>query len=415
MAALLGPFFRTLLGDDAPLPVRFWDASLFGSPERPATLVLRTPEALQRIVWAPGALGFARAYVAGDLDVEGDLIHALRVLSQVNPQLRLEPAAWLRTIGSAARLGLLRRAPAAPPEEVRLRGKPHSKRRDASAVSHHYDVGNDFYRLVLGPTMTYSCARFTTASSTLEEAQEAKCDLVCRKLGLAPGMRLLDVGCGWGAMVCHAAEHYGVSAVGITLSEAQEALAQKRVTALGLGDRVEIRLQDYRDLRAERFDAVSSIGMLEHVGQARLPAYSAVLAGVLIPGGRLVNHAITTPNGAAFGPRTFLARYVFPDGELPDLANVVGAMQLTGMEVRDVECLREHYALTLRAWVGNLDSNWDEAVGQVGLARARIWRLYLSGSVVSFETAEIGVNQVLGVKGRDTGASGMPLTRQAFL
>ena len=413
VAAMLGPLFRSLLGEPSPLPVRFWDGSVLGGATGQATLVLCRPEALQRIVWAPGELGFARAYVSGDLEVEGDLIHALGVLGSVNPGLRVEPRTWLATLRSAAQLGLLdpRRTPAPPAEEARLRGRPHSKRRDASAVSHHYDVGNDFYRLVLGPSMTYSCARFEAETASLEAAQEAKHDLVCRKLGLGPGMRLLDVGCGWGGMACHAASHYGVDAVGITLSRAQHDLARQRAASLGLGARVDIRLQDYRDLRGESFDAISSIGMLEHVGHARLAEYSTILARALRPGGRLLNHAITTPDGAAFGRRSFLARYVFPDGELPDLAAVVAATQRTGLEVRDVECLREHYALTLRCWLANLESHWEEAVALAGPARCRVWRLYMSGSVVSFETAEIGVNQVLAVKVDEHGASGMPLTR----
>jgi cyclopropane-fatty-acyl-phospholipid synthase len=415
VAAMLAPLFRMMLGDSLPLSVRFWDESQIGEPTGLATIVLRSPAALQRIVRAPSELGFARAYVSGDLDVEGDLIEALRVLGRVNPRLRMGPRAWLRTVGSAARLGLLGRAPAPPPEEARLRGRSHSKRRDASAIGHHYDVGNDFYRLVLGPTMVYSCARFETAESTLDMAQEAKCDLICRKLGLEPGMRLLDVGCGWGGMVCHAAGHYGVQAVGITLSRAQHELAMQRAASAGLGDRVEIRLQDYRDLRGERFDAISSIGMLEHVGHARLHEYSAILAEALRPGGRLLNHMITTPNGATIGPRSFIGRYVFPDGELPDLAAVVAAVQQTGLEVRDVECLREHYALTLRAWLANLEANWERALALAGPARSRIWRLYMSGSVVSFETAEIGVNQVLAVKVDQAGASDIPLTRRSYV
>jgi cyclopropane-fatty-acyl-phospholipid synthase len=415
VAVALSPLVRTLLGDPAPLPVRFWDGSLFGEPSSPATVVLRSPSALQRIIHAPGELGFARAYVSGDLEVEGDLIHALRVLSAVNPHLRVEPRMWFRTVRSAAKLGLLGHGPAPPPEEARLRGRPHSKRRDASAIAHHYDVGNDFYRLVLGPTLTYSCARFETPDTTLDSAQEAKYDLVCRKLGLEPGMRLLDVGCGWGGMACHAAAHYGVQAVGITLSQAQRDLARKRVSSLDLEEHVDIRLQDYRDLPDEQFDAISSIGMLEHVGHGRLQEYSGILAACLRPGGRLLNHAITTPNGATWGRRSFLARYVFPDGELPDLAAVVAATQRTGLEVRDVECLREHYALTLRAWLANLDANWQEALSVVGPARARIWRLYMSGSVVSFEAAEIGVNQVLAVKVDGSGASKMPLTRRRYV
>jgi cyclopropane-fatty-acyl-phospholipid synthase len=412
---LLAPLFGALLGDSPPLGVRFWDGSSLGDQDGRAVVVLRNPEALQRIIHAPGELGFARAYVSGDLEVEGDLIHALSVLSRVNPQLRVEPLVWLRTLRTGASLGLLGRGPAPPAEEARLRGKAHSKRRDASAIGHHYDVGNEFYRLVLGRTMTYSCARFETAEATLDAAQDAKHDLVCRKLGLQPGMRLLDVGCGWGGMLCHAASHYGVTGVGITLSRAQQVIATERVDAGGLADKVSIRLQDYRDLRDEHFDAISSIGMLEHVGHAHLQEYATALSAALRPGGRLLNHAITTPNGAAFGRRSFLARYVFPDGELPDLASIVMTAQQAGLEVRDVECLREHYALTLRAWLANLEARWEEAVGLVGAARARIWRLYMSGSVVSFETAEIGINQVLAVKVHPSGASGMPLTRRPYL
>jgi cyclopropane-fatty-acyl-phospholipid synthase len=412
---MLGPLFQTLLGDPVTQPVRFWDGSLLGAPASLATVTLRRPEALQRVIRAPGELGFARAYVSGDLEIEGDLIHALRVLNEVNPRLHVQPLTWVDAVRSAARLGALGHAPEPPPEEAKLRGKAHSKRRDRSAIVHHYDVGNDFYRIVLGPTMAYSCALFVTPESTLDEAQEAKFDLVCRKLGLEPGMRLLDVGCGWGGMVCHAAQHYGVRAVGITLSPAQQAMATERAASLGLGDRVEARVQDYRDLRGEQFDAICSIGMFEHVGHARLQEYSDVLAAALRPGGRLLNSGITTPNGVVFGPRSFIGRYVFPDGDIPDLTALLAAIQRSGLEIRDVECLREHYALTLRAWLANLESHWDEATALVGLARSRIWRLYMSGSVVSFETAGLGVDQVLAVKVDEAGASAMPLTRRSYV
>ncbi|MET0148848.1 MAG: cyclopropane-fatty-acyl-phospholipid synthase family protein, partial [Acidimicrobiales bacterium] len=297
------------------------------------------------------------------------------------------------------------------PEEARLHGGRHSLRRDAAAIGHHYDVGNDFYRLVLGPSMTYSCARFPEPDSDLTAAQNAKHDLVCRKLGLPElaGARLLDVGCGWGSMATHAATTYDVTVVGITISQQQADYARRRVEAAGLAGRVEIRLQDYRRLGEERFDAVSSIGMAEHVGHGNLDRYFEILHSVLRPRGRLLNHAISKAGGSRVGRRTFIGRYVFPDGELIEVGSVVTAMQKAGFEVRHEESLREHYARTLRHWVANLEMHWDDAVAEVGAARARIWRLYMAGSAAGFEANRIQVHQVLGdVTGPD-GNSGFPL------
>ena len=301
-----------------------------------------------------------------------------------------------------------------PPEEANLRGRVHSLGRDRAAIAHHYDLSNEFYELFLGRSMTYSCARFTDPERTLDEAQAAKYELVCRKLDLRPGARLLDVGCGWGGMVIHAATHHGVEAVGVTISRQQFDYARKRIADAGLDGRVEVRLQDYRELGGEHFDAISSIGMAEHVGRRNVTAYFGVLAGLLRPTGRLLNHAISTPNGASFDRKAFIARYVFPDGELPDVAEVVAGMQAHGLDVRDVEALREHYALTLRRWSANLEAAWDEACRLVGTRRARVWRLYLAGSAVSFDIADVGIHQVLAVKLTDAGASAMPLTRAAF-
>ncbi len=277
-------------------------------------------------------------------------------------------------------------------------------------------MGNDFYRLVLGPSMTYSCARFVTADTTLEEAQAAKHELICRKLGLdqQPGARLLDVGCGWGSMAIHAARHHHAIVVGVALSREQVDEARRRVDQAGLADQIEIRLQDYRDLGGEKFDAISSIGMFEHVGSGLMVRYFETLRGLLVPTGRLLNHAISKPGGSFLGRRTFIGRYVFPDGELCDVADVVRAMQQTGFEVRDVESLREHYSRTLHHWVANLEENWDRAVELVGLARANIWRLYMAASANGFDDGGLAIHQVLGVATAADGSSGMPPTRDGW-
>ena len=412
-AGLLAPFFAAVVADGT-LGIELWDGSRLGPADAASRVAVRTPDVLRRILYAPSELGFARAYVLGEAEIEGDFHAALRVLTRTTPELALGWRNWSGLVRAARALGVIGPPLPAPPEEARIRGRLHSRGRDDQAVAHHYDLSNEFYRLFLGETMAYSCARFVTADSTLAEAQAAKHELVCRKLDLGPGMRLLDVGCGWGGMVLHAAAHHGVDAVGITISRQQHDLAVARVAEAGLSSRVEIRLQDYRELRGETFDAISSIGMAEHVGRAHVEAYLGVLAGLLAPTGRLLNHAISTPNGASYGRNTFIARYVFPDGELPDVAAVVSGMQAHGLDVRDVEGLREHYALTLRHWWANLDAAWDEACRLVGVRRARVWRLSLGATAVAFEVADIGIHQVLGVRLRPDGASGMPLTRAGY-
>ncbi|NUS17502.1 MAG: methyltransferase domain-containing protein, partial [Streptomyces sp.] len=309
--------------------------------------------------------------------------------------------------------------PVPPPEEVRARsGAAHTRHRDRSAVSHHYDVGNDFYALVLGPSMVYSCAVWPDEGTTLEQAQAAKLDLVCRKLDLREGQRLLDVGCGWGSMVLHAAGRYGVRATGITLSVEQAAFARRRVAEAGLAGRVEIRVQDYRDVTDGPYDAVSSIGMAEHVGSERYLEYARALHGLLRPGGRLLNHQIgrrPLRDESAYHVDEFIDRYVFPDGELAPIGATVSRLEEAGFEVRDVEALREHYGRTLRAWVANLEARWKQAVGLTSPGRARVWHLYMAASAVSFERNRIGVNQVLAVRTRDGGASDMPRTRSEWL
>ncbi|WP_431945737.1 class I SAM-dependent methyltransferase [Actinacidiphila sp. bgisy167] len=425
------------LGVPIPLRVRAWDGSETGPPGTPA-LVVRHRRALRRLLYKPGELGLARAWVAGELDVDGDLYEALDLLSGLvwerpaqGPGAARAGAAPRRLLGLARDPATYRLArevlalagpglpPPPPPEEVRRRsGVLHSPVRDRQAISHHYNVGNDFYELVLGPSMVYSCAYWEGPDATLEDAQRAKLDLICRKLELRPGQRLLDVGCGWGSMVMHAAEHYGVHATGVTLSTEQASYARKRVAEAGLADRIEIRVQDYRAVDDGPYDAVSSIGMAEHVGRERYRQYAEVLHALLRPGGRLLNHQIARRPWAdeeAYHVDEFIDRYVFPDGELAPVGSTVSRLEEAGFEVRDVEAIREHYALTLRQWVANLEAHWAEAVRLAGAGRARVWRLYMAASALSFEQNRIGVNQVLAVRPTKDGGSGMPRTRADWL
>ena len=413
-ADVLSPLLNVLAPNIA-VRIELWDGTVAGELDGP-TVRLRSPDALRHLLWAPGELGLGRAYVAGDIDIDGDIFATIRALRPAGAQLRFGPRQLAAVALAAQRMGAIGRRPPPPPEEARPNGMRHSIRRDAQAIGHHYDVGNNFYRIVLGASMTYSCARFADPGMTLVEAQTAKHDLVCRKLGLheRPGMQLLDVGCGWGSLAIHAATRYGAHAVGITISREQRDLAQWRVNEAGAADLVEIRLQDYRDVKGERFDAISSIGMSEHVGSSRVDGYFSGLAGLLTPRGRLLNHAISSIGGSKLGGRTFMGRYVFPDGELLDVADTVAAMQRAGLEVRDVESLREHYALTLRQWVANLEDGWDDAVSLVGEGRARVWRLYMVASAVGFEDGGIAIHQALGVACDANGVSGMPTSRDGW-
>ncbi|MEU9730493.1 cyclopropane-fatty-acyl-phospholipid synthase family protein [Streptomyces sp. NPDC048002] len=414
-----------LLGEPLPLRIRAWDGSQAGPPGAPA-LVVHHRRAVRRLLWRPGELGLARAWVAGDLDIEGDLYTALDLLSgriweRGEDARSLRDALRDKEVRSAIR-GLVRLAgplppPAPPEEEVRRRGHLHTRRTDRRAISHHYDVGNDFYGIVLGPSMVYSCAYWHDADGTLEDAQHDKLDLVCRKLGLAPGMRLLDVGCGWGALAAHAARAYGVSVVGVTLSEEQAAYARKRAADEGLTDRIEIRVQDYRDVPDGPYDAISSVGMAEHVGAERYLEYATALHALLAPGGRLLNHQIARRpqrDESAYAVDEFIDAYVFPDGELQPVGVTVTQLERAGFEVRDVEAIREHYALTLRHWVARLEAEWDRAAELAGPGRARVWRLYMAACALAFERNTLGVNQVLAVRATDPGDARMPLRARTW-
>ncbi|MFC8505857.1 class I SAM-dependent methyltransferase [Streptomyces sp. NPDC057411] len=419
-ASRLTALAEDVLGARIPVRLRAWDGSEAGPADGPV-LIVRERRALRRLLWKPGELGLARAWVAGEIDVEGDLYEVLDRLAGFIWERGGEPRGALETVRDpkvrAAAKALLKLAgpfppPKPPVEEMRGRsGLRHSRRRDKQAISHHYDVGNDFYALVLGPSMVYSCA-YWTERGTLEDAQRDKLDLIARKLRLKEGDRLLDVGCGWGSMAIHAAREYGARVVGITLSREQAAFARKRIADEGLTDRIEIRVQDYRDVTDGPFDAISSIGMAEHVGAVKYREYADILYGLLKPGGRLLNHQISRrpePDEEAYEVDAFIDAYVFPDGELAPMGRTLTTLEEAGFEVRDVEAIREHYALTLRRWVANLESRWDEAVRLVSPGRARIWRLYMAASAVSFERNRIGVNQFLAVKTPVSGVSGVAL------
>ncbi|AOW93422.1 cyclopropane-fatty-acyl-phospholipid synthase [Rhodococcus sp. WMMA185] len=437
--------FEGVMGIPLPVHVRCWDGSEAG-PESNVTVVFRNRRAIRRVLWSPNELGLVRAYVAGDLEIEGDVFHLLALPDLVG---RLEALSLrgterrtvvralptfvrhgghrtiARSLATFVRLGGLGLPPRPPSVEVpRRRGTKHSKERDASSVSHHYDVGNDFYRLFLGPTMVYSCGYWDQrpedpdARGSLNEAQIDKLDLVCRKLRLESGMRLLDVGCGWGSMAIHAAQKYNVSVVGVTLSHEQARWARSRVAEAGLSDQVEIRVQDYRDVTDGPYDVISSIGMSEHVGASALPGYAEQLFDLLRPRGLLLNHAIASVRSradAGYSPG-LIENYIFPDGEVLPLSRTIDAFERAGLEVRDTEALREHYALTLRAWVDRLRGSWDHAVELVGAERARTWLLYLAASALGFEEkGRLTIHQVLAVRPSDDGGSGLPRTRAMWL
>jgi cyclopropane-fatty-acyl-phospholipid synthase len=404
---------------EGELPIRFsaYDGSVAGPPDSEFGLVLHNERGLRYLVTAPGDLGLARAYVSGDLDLvgvsPGDPYPAMVAMHH---HLRFRMPNPAETVQILRSLGLSNLQPPPPPPQEHLprwrramEGIRHSLTRDSIVISHHYDVSNRFYEMVLGPSMTYTCAVFPNPDATLEEAQFAKYDLIARKLNLNEGQRLLDVGCGWGGMVRHAAREYGVKALGVTLSAAQAEWAQAAIKEEGLDDLAEVRHLDYRQVTETGFDAVSSIGLTEHIGVDNYPAYFDFLRQAVRPGGRLLNHCITRPHNRPESTGAFIDRYVFPDGELTGSGRIITEAQNLGWEVRHEENLREHYALTLAGWNRNLAANWDECVEEVGEATARVWGLYIAGSRLSFETNEIQLHHVLAVRPEENGDAKWPL------
>ena len=389
------PFLRELEHalPDRPFSVRLWDGKTLpatngGGP----TLEVRSPDALAHVLLSPGQLGLGRAYVSGALEVN-DLDSVLEVLEDWHPP-KLERREQARLALAAARAIGLRRPPAVPRAELRLHGRRHTPERDARAVRHHYDVSNEFFALFLDESMTYSCAIFSRGATTLEQAQAEKLELVCTKLALEPGQRVLDVGCGWGSLAIHAAENHGVSVVGITLSEPQAELARKRVAERGLSDRIEIRVQDYRAANDEPFDAVASIGMVEHVGSRQIDAYARQVARLVRPGGRVLNHGIARLRIGDPEAGALTQRYIFPDGAPLHLSRIQTALERAGLETHHVEGFRDDYAETLRHWARRFDDNLEEATRLGGSERVRVWRLYLRGARRGFETGFTSVYQV---------------------
>lgn len=399
-AARLHGLLTGVLGAEAPLRIRAWDASLAGPADAPV-VVIRSPMALRRILWRPGELGLARAYVAGELDVEGDLgaafSHARAAFADVHARPR--PAAVRAAWRAARDWRLLGAPPPAPPEEARLHGRRHTPRRDRAAISHHYDLGNDFYALLLDESMAYSCGYWTTeiADGDGAAASRAKLDLVCRKLELRPGDHLVDVGCGWGSLVLHAAREYGARVTGYTISREQAEYVRDRIERAGLADRATVQLRDYRDIDVTDADAVASIEMGEHVGQERYPEYASVLHRTVRPGGRLLLQQMSRGRDAA-GGGAFIESYIAPDMHMRPLPETLRMIAAAGFELRHVEALREHYVRTVRFWAGRLEEHRAEVVALAGERTARVWRLYLAGGAAAFDEGRMGVDQILAVR-----------------
>jgi cyclopropane-fatty-acyl-phospholipid synthase len=404
VADRLADLLRTTAGVDPPVRIRAWDGSEVGPDDGPV-LVVRTRRALRRLLWRSGELGLARAYVAGDIDVEGDLTDGLRRawrLARSRPGAGAPISRHGRAVAAlrAVRLGALGLPPKAPASEARLSGRLHTRRCDGAVIAHHYDLSNDFYRLLLDDHMAYSSAYFTREDQSLHDAQTAKLNIICRKLALKPGMQLLDVGCGWGSLILHAAHRYGVHATGITLSAQQRDFTIALAAERGLSDSVEVRLQDYRDFgnQAQTFDAVASVEMGEHVGERQYPSYVAILDRALRPGGRLLLQQMSRQADAAPSGGPFIEAYIAPDMHMRPIWQTLRYLQDAGFEIRSVAAMREHYARTAEHWMNTLENHFDEFVTLQGEEVARVWRLYLAGGRLAFEEGRMGVDQILAVK-----------------
>ncbi len=397
----LAPF----VGGDLPVRLVAWDGSAAGPADAPR-VELRSPEALRRLLWQPGELGAAQAYVTGELDVPGDLdaalTHAFAVARDRKLRGRRRPPlpALAHALRTAVGLGVIGRPPAAPPTQARIRGRLHSKERDLSAISHHYDLSTDFYSLILDPTMAYSCGYHADESVPLEDAQHAKLSLVCRKLGLESGSRLLDVGCGWGSLSLHAAEHFGARVVGVTISKEQRRFAEAAARRRGVDHLVEFRMCDYRDavpLAGAEYDAVASLEMGEHVGEDNYRTYAGVLHDAVRPGGRVLVQQMSR-SGPWPGGGPFIESFIAPDMHMRPVGDTIGMLEGSGLEVRDVHALREHYVLTVAGWLERFESNVQQITRLVGEEMVRVWRLYLVGGSMAFRDGRMGVDQILLVR-----------------
>jgi cyclopropane-fatty-acyl-phospholipid synthase len=406
-----------LLGQ-LPVRIRAWDGSEAGPADAPV-LVLRDRGALRRLLWRPNELGLAQAFITGEIDVEGDLADGFRrVWRRVrsgDARPALSARQWLQAIGLALRLGVVGPRPQAPLVQAKLSGTVHSRERDRAAITYHYDLSNDFYRLILDPTMAYSCAYWTPSSRTLEEAQTAKLELICRKLGLREGQRLLDVGCGWGSLSIHAAKRYGVRVTAVTLAGEQRSFVEQRARDEGVSELVDVRLQDYRDVPDPPFDAVATVEMGEHVGAANYPLFAARLRSLVKPHGRLLVQQMSRPKGARSpGGGAFIESYVAPDMHMRPVGETVDLLESAGLEVRDVHALREHYVRTALAWLSTVESRWSSVIELVGEPMARVWRLYMVGGALTFEENRMGVDQILAVRPGPDGTSGLPLSESGW-
>ena len=426
-AAKLLKLVEDTLNVKLPIKLRAWDGSEAGIDGAPV-VIIGNKRALRHIIWEPGGLGVARAYVQGDIDIEGDLAEGLRVMwDTVRKAREVDPDAARPRIGItqiargaflAARMGAIGKRPPAPAAESQLSGDLHTRERDRAAISHHYDLSNDFYELILDPRMAYSSGFHHREGMTLEEAQTAKLELICRKLGLKPGMRMLDIGSGWGSLTLYAAEHYGVHVTGVTLSSEQRDFVMKRASERGFGDRVDVSLRHFRDLGAQNVDAVASIEMGEHVGDKESVDVCKAIYRYLRPGGRALIQQMSRSNDAKGdqpGGGPFIETYIAPDMHMKPLAKTIGLIADAGLEIRDVQAMREHYPQTVAGWAQNLEDNWQTAVALVGVENARVWRLYLAGGSLAFEENRMGVDQILAVKPSRAGVSGMPATPMDWL